>query len=197
VAVCRTLRGEVSALDVQRGEIVALSLPKRFLQAVSLTALAALYEAAPRTSDLKLYGQVPVGQRAPESQSAGLKLWYVDINRKGTQCLIDSERLQLWRASADKARTIRLSGPANFPTATVDFAAGQSVVDVDSATFPVGDGLSLTISDNQTGLTLGEIVIAVLAAGSDTPEKLADALKERGCLKQVQLLESSKVHPKS
>ena len=45
---------------------MALSLPKRFLQAVALTALAAVYEAAPRTSDLKLYGQVPVGQRAPE-----------------------------------------------------------------------------------------------------------------------------------
>ncbi len=176
---------------------MALLLPKRLLQAVALSALAALYEAAPCTNDLKLYGQVPVGQRAPESQSAGLKLWYVDINLNGTQCLLDSERLQLWRASADKARTIRLSGPANFPTATVDFAAGQSVVDVDSATFPVGDGLSLTISDNQTGSTLGEIGDSGMAAGSDTPEKLADSLKERGCLRQVQMLESSKVHPKS
>jgi len=176
---------------------MALSLPERFLQAVALTALAAIYVAAPRTSDLMLCAQVPVGQRATESPSAGLKLWYVDINLKGTQCLIDSERLQLWRASADKATTIRLSGPANFPTATVDFAAGQSVVDVDSATFPVGDGLSLTISDNQTGSTLGEIVIAVLAVGSDTPQKLADSLKERGCLKQVQMLESLKVNPKS
>ncbi len=176
---------------------MASRLPKRFMQAVALIALTAIYEAAPRTSDLNLYAQVPVGQRNTESQSAGLKLWYVDINRKGTQCLIDSERLQLWRASADKARTFRLAGPANFRTASVDFAAGESVVDVDSATFPVGDGLSLTISDNQTGSTLGEIVIAVLAAGSDTPEKLADSLKERGCLKQVQMLESSKVQPQS
>jgi len=176
---------------------MALSLRKRLLQAVVLMAFMAVYEAASSTSEIKLYGQETVGQRAPGSQAAGLKLWYVDINQKGTHCLIDSEHLQIWRASADNAKTIRLSGPANFPTATVDFAAGQSVVDVDSATFPVGDGLNLTISDTQTGSTLGEIVIAVLAAGSDTPEKLADSLKERGCLRQVQMLESSKVHPNS
>lgn len=176
---------------------MASTLHKRVLQAVALIAFAAASEAAPLTGDLKLYGQVPVGQRAPEPQSAGPKLWYIDINRKGTQCLIDSEHLQLWRASADKARTIRLSGPANFPTATVDFAAGQSVVDVDSATFPVGDGLSLTISDGQTGATLSEITIAVLDADSGTPEKLAGSLKERGCLTQIQILESSKVHSKT
>ena len=38
---------------------MALSLPKRFLQAVSLTALAALYEAAPRETVETSYPEPP------------------------------------------------------------------------------------------------------------------------------------------
>jgi len=137
------------------------------------------------------YGQAAADRHAAAPARRSPSLWYVDITRKGTQCVLDTGSVKLWRAAADEPAKVRLSGPANFPFAAIDFAAGESVVEVDSATFPIGDGASVTISDARTGATIGQIDFAVLPAQSSDSKKLAEALKERGCTDQLELLQGS------
>ena len=154
------------------------------------SALLVLLAVIPAGFGSAAYGQGPTPKPATTA-GRGPKLWDVDISRKGTQCVIATDHIKLWRASADKAATVRLSGPANFPFAAIDFAAGESVVEVDSDTFPIGDGASVTISDAETGATIGQIDFAVLPPQSSDSKRLAEALKERGCTDQLELLQGS------
>jgi len=140
---------------------------------------------------IPVYGQPAADRHAATPPKRRPSLWCVDITRKGTQCVLDTGSVKLWRAAADEPAKVRLSGPANFPFAAIDFAAGESVVEVDSATFPIGDGASVTISDARTGATIGQIDFAVLPAQSSDSKKLAEALKERGCTDQLELLQGS------
>ncbi len=137
------------------------------------------------------HGQAAADRHAAVPARRSPSLWYVDITRKGTQCVLDTGSIKLWRAVADEPAKVRLSGPANFPFAAIDFPAGESVVEVDSATFPIGDGASVSISDARTGATIGQIDFAVLPAQSGDSKKLAEALKERGCTDQLELLKDS------
>jgi hypothetical protein len=137
------------------------------------------------------YGQAAADRHGAAPARRSPSLWYVDITRKGTQCVVDPSSVKLWRAFADEPAKVRLSGPANFPFAAIEFAAGESVVEVDSATFPIGDGASVTISDAQTGATIGQIDFAVLPAQSGNSKNLAEALKERACIDQLDMLQGS------
>lgn len=154
-------------------------------------AVPALSVVALTSAGVAAYGQEATDKPVTTRTGRGPKLWYVDISRKGTQCITETDHIQLWRAIADKPAKVRLSGPANFPSAAVDFAAGESLVEVDSATFPIGDGASVTISDAETGATIGQIDFVVLPAQSDDSKRLAETLKAHGCTDQLKLLQGS------
>jgi hypothetical protein len=135
-----------------------------------------------------------LAESAVERPIAGLRspnLWYVDITTMGTQCIVDPDNVRLWRAIADKPAKLRIFGPANAPSAVVDFAAGATVAPVDPATFPIADGSSMTVSDALSGATIGQIDFAILPSQPGDPNSLAEALKGRGCTAQLELLARS------
>ncbi len=138
-------------------------------------------------------GGVPDGQAVAEQPTASHRahspnLWYVDVAEMGSHCIIDTGHIELWRAAADKPAMLRLSGPANFPSASVEFASGQSVVGVDAAVFPVADGSTMTVSDAASGATIGQIDFVVLPTSSADPQNLAEAMRAHGCTAQLELL---------
>jgi hypothetical protein len=118
-------------------------------------------------------------------------LWYIDITTRGTQCIVDPGHIRLWRAVADKPVRLRVFGPANAPSTIVEFAPGINVAQVDPAAFPIADGSIMTLSDASSGETIGQIDFAILAAHLDDPQRLAEALKSRGCTAQLALAASA------
>ena len=149
--------------------------------AVVLT-MAAVAETAPARA-----GQSAVADanHAPAARSPNL--WYVDITTHGTHCIVDPANVRLWRAAADKPARLRVFGPANSPSTIVEFSAGVSVEPVDPAAFPIADGSIMTVSDASSGETIGQIDFAILPGRVDDPQRLAEALKSRGCTTQLAL----------
>jgi hypothetical protein len=121
----------------------------------------------------------------------GRGVWTVDVGKRGTQCIVDPASVRLWRADASKPARLRVAGPANSPSAIVEFAAGASVAALDPASFPIADGSRMIVTDAASGTTIGEIDYAVLASPPSDPESLAKALKERGCNAQIEWLTKS------
>jgi hypothetical protein len=121
-------------------------------------------------------------------------LWYVDITMMGTQCIVDPANIRLWRPDADKPAKLRIFGPANAPSAIVDFAAGATVASVDPAAFPIVDGSSMTIADAASGATIGQIDFAILPSQPDNASSLAEAMKARGCMAQLELVPNLRAH---
>ena len=139
-------------------------------------------------------GVAATGESVAEHRTAKLRspnLWYVDITTVGTQCIVDPDNVRLWRAIADQPAKLRIFGPANAPSAIVDFAAGATVALIDPATFPIADGSSMTVSDASSGATIGQIDFAILPSRPDDPKSLAEALQARGCTAQLELVTSS------
>jgi len=120
-------------------------------------------------------------------------LWYVDITTHGTHCIVDPGNVRLWRAVADKPVSLRVFGPANSPSTIVEFSAGVSVAPVDPAAFPIADGSIMNVSDASSGETIGQIDFAILPDRVDDPQRLAEALKSRGCTTQLALTPNGQV----
>jgi hypothetical protein len=119
-------------------------------------------------------------------------LWYVDISKPGTKCIVDTANVRLWRAASDRAANYAFtpnSGPSSTAAAngTVTFAAGSMVAAWDSARMPVVNGASYRMA----GQADGQITFAVLPAQATNPESLAASLIERGCTAQLELLTST------
>ena len=157
------------------------------LGAVVVT-MAAVAETAPARA-----GQSAVADanHAPTARSPNL--WYVDITTRGTHCIVDPANVRLWRAVADKRAKLRIFGPANSPSTIVEFSAGVSVAPVDPMAFPIADGSIMTLSDVSSGETIGEINFAILPSRVDDPQRLAEALKSRGCTTQLALVANEQV----
>jgi len=115
-------------------------------------------------------------------------LWYVDVAKSGTACVIDPASVRLWRAAPAKAANYTISGGAG--SAAVGFAAGAMVAPWDAARLPVSDGASYVLVDS-SGKQVSRITIALLASAPATPEATAAALIEKGCQAQLDLLSAS------
>jgi len=118
-------------------------------------------------------------------------LWAVDIGRTGPQCIIDPNNVHLWRAVADNPAILHISGPANFPFATINFASSMAVLPLDAATFPISDGSRMVVTDMSSGATIAEIDFVVLTSPPGDRESLVRTLKARGCSIQLERLAAS------
>jgi len=157
------------------------------LGAVVVT-MAAVAETAPARD-----GQSAVADANYAPAARNPNLWYVDIATRGTHCIVDPANVRLWRAVADKSARLRVFGPANAPSTIVEFSAGVSVAPVDPAAFPIADGSIMTVSDASSGQTIGQIDFAILPGRVDDPQRLAEALKSRGCTTQLALAANGQV----
>lgn len=144
------------------------------------TTFAAL--TRPRASQRVRTGAVRTGASLGKVLSPNL--WYLDLGKPGTHCIVDPATVRLWRASTDGAASYRLAG-ASAASSTVSFAKGESVV-----AWPAGavtEGSSFSVTDN-AGTALGTIRFTLLASQPATPEATAAALIAKGCSAQLDLL---------
>lgn len=111
-------------------------------------------------------------------------LWYVDLMKGGTTCVVNANAVRLWRADGAKAASYTLSGGG--AKAGVSFAAG-GIVAPWNASLPVKGGVPFTVSDS-AGKAVSTVTFAVLAAKPANEEALAEALLANGCKAQLDLL---------
>jgi hypothetical protein len=137
-------------------------------------------------------GQSSLAGSVASSTLLSPDFWYVDVARSGTQCVVDPRNVGLGRADASRPARLRAFGPANSPSTIVEIAQGQAIAPLDPATFPILDGSTMTVADNATGATLGQIAFAILPSRSPDPKSLAQALQSRGCTAQLEGLNRSR-----
>jgi hypothetical protein len=137
---------------------------------------------------------VATGQAASSGAAVGLQglkqdFWDVDIDRNGGQCVIDPRNVRLRRAVSDQPIRLRAYGPANAPSTIVEFAAGSDMARLDPAAFPIHDGSTMTVAEEKSGVTMGQISFAILPATFRDRQSLVAALRTRGCSAQLGKLE--------
>lgn len=116
-------------------------------------------------------------------------LWFVDLSKPGTKCVVEGTPVRLWRADDAKPATYRVLA-ADGAASSVSFDAGSMIGNWDSTATPVADGTTFTIATDN-GPALGRFGFSVLPTQPDNPEDLASTLIEKGCSAQVELLAAS------
>jgi len=123
---------------------------------------------------------------------ASPNLWFVDLAKSGTRCVVAGQPVRLWRLDTTSAATYTVK-LANGTSVAVPYAAGAMVAPWDSVKYPVADGSSLAVSLG--GKPVSQITFAVLASQPADPEAMAEALLARGCSAQLELLSSTLAQP--
>ena len=117
-------------------------------------------------------------------------LWYVDVARPGTVCVVGADRVRLWRASTEGDATYALRAASGGASHSVTFADGATLAPWDTTAFPMSDGASFALS-GPGGAGSGTLTFAVLDSVPEEPEALAQQLIEKGCTQQLELLSTA------
>lgn len=115
-------------------------------------------------------------------------LWYVDVDRPGTMCLADTERVRLWRRATGDSATYRISAVDGGESQTVSFAEGEMLAPWDSQVLPVAEGSAYRLTGDGA---VSELRFVILDEIAEEPEALAQQLIENGCNAQLELLSSA------
>ena len=113
-------------------------------------------------------------------------IWYVDISRPGKTCLASTDRVRLWRGSAegDASYTVRGGNGGQ----TIEFSDGEVLAAWDLVALPVTAGTDYRVSGPDGD---GTISFVVLPAVPEEPEDLAAELIANGCTRQLEILSSA------
>lgn len=116
-------------------------------------------------------------------------LWYVDLARSGTKCVLDPAEVRLWRASDAAAARYLVVAPSGktFPIA---FRAGDMTADWPVSSAAIQHGAVYQVAEDG-GKSMGMFRFVVLPDPPGDPEALATALIENRCDGQLQLLADS------
>jgi len=114
-------------------------------------------------------------------------VYYVDVERSGTVCLYDLEAVRLWRPYNDGIQTYQVVDPQTENSIDVTFDDGESVAPLDPALLTLAEGIEYTITtpQSESGATISFVS---MPEEYDLAPMFADALIERGCMVQVELL---------
>lgn len=114
-------------------------------------------------------------------------LYYVDVSRSGTMCLVDLQAVRLWRPYNAGIATYRVIDPATGGSVDVTFDDGESVAPIDPARMAVNEGNSYTL-EGPEGSEPVEVTFVALEQEYDRADQLADALVNAGCMVQLELM---------
>ena len=133
--------------------------------------------------------RVRTGAVRGEATGAALSptnIWYVDISRPGKTCLASTDRVRLWRGSAegDASYTVRGGNGGQ----TIEFSDGEVLAAWDLVALPVSAGTDYRVSGPDGD---GTISFVVLPAVPEEPEDLAAELIANGCTRQLEILSSA------
>lgn len=114
-------------------------------------------------------------------------VWYIDASRSGMFCVIDPQKLALWRPNSSSAATFTIARKRDGKSATVAYRAGQSVAawPTDDLLVAEGDQYQISSSEMVTTTAVKTTLIGTTPSGLDGT---AAALLDKGCSNQVDLL---------
>lgn len=113
----------------------------------------------------------------------GSDIWNVDISRGGNVCVLDTNRVQLWRPRSATSSSVVVRAPDGTP-ATVEFAPGRST-GAWPASVPIRPSGEYRIGGEADGVSIR--LIAVQPVPSDDQET-ATLLIRNGCEAQLERL---------
>jgi hypothetical protein len=113
-------------------------------------------------------------------------LWYVDISRPGKTCLASTDRVRLWRGSAEGDASYTVRGASGGQT--VEFSDGEVLAAWDVVALPVVAGSEYRVTGPDGD---GAMSFVVLPGVPAEPEDLAAALIANGCTRQLEILSSA------
>ncbi|MCX7864872.1 MAG: hypothetical protein N2423_07550 [Novosphingobium sp.] len=111
-------------------------------------------------------------------------LWYIDVNHSGPFCILDPEKVRLWRPDITAPATYRIS--SGGAAISISFPKGEMLAAWDVKAMPVRESTSYAIQ-GPTG-TNASMSFAFLSAPPQTPEAAAELLIKHGCKTQLDLL---------
>lgn len=133
--------------------------------------------------------------RGPNGKPVSPNLWYVDLTKSGTFCVVDPAAIRVWRPVKEGDAAYRVTAAASGAKAsTLEFTDGVTVAPWDVTADPVSDGSTFTIT-GKAGSSPATVTFAVLPEQDYAPEDLAVALMAKGCTEQVDLLATSLALP--
>jgi len=114
-------------------------------------------------------------------------VWYIDASRSGMFCVVDPQKLALWRPNSSHAATFTIARMRDGKSATVAYRAGQSVAAWPTKDLLVaeGDQYQISGSDMSTTIAVKTTLIGTAPSGLDGT---AAALLDKGCSNQLNLL---------
>ncbi|MEJ2458783.1 MAG: hypothetical protein P8Y58_11805 [Novosphingobium sp.] len=136
--------------------------------------------------------------RGPNGTPISPNLWYVDVNRTGTFCIVNPAEVRLWRPVKDGDASYRVTSADGTHSATPGFSNGVTVAPWDAVAVPVKEGVAYTITGPLSGEDTAQsvsVTFAMLPEQEYTPEDLAAALMAKGCDAQMNLLATSLALP--
>ena len=114
-------------------------------------------------------------------------LWYVDISKPGRTRLASTDRVRLWRGSAEGDASYTVRG-ASGGGQTVEFSDGEVLAAWDVVALPVTAGSEYRVSGPDGN---GTMSFVVLPSVPEEPEDLAAELIANGCTRQLEILSSA------
>ena len=114
-------------------------------------------------------------------------VYYVDVERAGAVCLYDLDAVRLWRPYNDGIQTYQVFDPQTENSIDVTFDDGDSVAPLDPALLKLTEGVEYTITGPE-GASEESVSFVKLTQDYAPANVFADALLERGCTVQVEVL---------
>ena len=113
-------------------------------------------------------------------------IWYVDISKPGRTCLASTDRVRLWRGSAEGDASYTVRGASGGQT--IEFSDGEVLAAWDLVALPVTAGADYRVTGPDGD---GTISFALLPSVPEEPEDLAAELIANGCTRQLEILSSA------
>lgn len=114
-------------------------------------------------------------------------LYYVDVAKSGTMCLVSLDQVRLWRPFNEGIETYTVTDTASGTAVDVTFDDGESVAPLDPALLAVAEGARYTVSGPE-GSEASTVSFASLGQDYSAADELATALVDKGCMGQLELM---------
>jgi len=131
---------------------------------------------------------------AEETPGRDPDLWFVNLSVAGNICLLDLERVRLWRPDAEAAQTYRILDMSSDKDLEVAFVQSVSVRALDPGAMRLREGADYAIfaPSQEDGGARPKVEVRFVTldpeADYSSPARLAAALHENGCDQQFALL---------
>lgn len=110
--------------------------------------------------------------------------WNLDVTQSGKLCVVNADKLNLWRPEAESA--IQLTVKGNGVEQTVQFAAGKETAPW-PASLPVSTGAEYQLSEAETG-DMARVTFVTVANPPSDAVGTAQTLIANGCENQLDVL---------